>query len=1245
MPNEIIPNELVQHELKIPPDFPERQRALDPTRSFICEAPAGSGKTELLTQRFLTLLSRVDRPEEILAITFTRKATGEMRERILKALQYAQHSIPKESHKKTTWKLARAVIERDQQFQWNLLENPSRLRIQTFDSLCTSLTRQLPLESTLGSQPQIQEDAEELYHRAVHALLATLEDNTPWAQSLSELLGLLDNRFDRFENLMIDMLARRETWLPLLISSQSTQNIKNILENNFRNVIRERIHAVREKIPAHLHHEIIALASYSAANVRAESYHSAIVNCLDMDLHFQQLPDEQPEHLSRWIGLAGLFVSFAGEWRKSASVRIGFPSGETRDEKLMSIHRKQQWKNIIDLLSSREGMLEAFRNLRSLPRPALDEEQWRILQALFEILPVLVAQLTLIFRAQNAIDFTELSLAARRALGDAEAPSNLALRMDYQLKHILVDEFQDTSVSQVDLLNSLTRGWMPSDGRTLFCVGDAMQSIYAFRGANVGLFLHCREHGLANVSLENIQLQTNFRSQAGLVDWINRVFSASFPQENDISSGAVKYSPAAAIHPKEEGKAVWLHAFVDHDNHYEEARYILGIIRKTKMDNPDASIAILIRSRDHASHILPLLKDNHITYRAVDLEPLQNHAVIQDLLALTRALLHPADRTAWLAILRAPWCGLNLADLETIANIREINHNESEKKLPLPVVLEQCLLAMELSTKEFHPLVTSPLARGRDSADVNSPLQFVDDINNSANEKTNSNTTFALPRGDEPDLFMPQSIQIGNQQLSLLSEDGIKRLQRVLPILQTTNAQRDRKSLRQWIQGCWLLLGGPAVVENETALNNANVFFDLLEKWEYTSSLPSFEVLMRDVEKLYAQPDANADDSLQIMTIHKSKGLEFDVVIVPALHRKSRSDDSPVLLWQQRLNAQGDSELLMAPLTKIMDAKRKPKKHPSYFHLREEDNKKHLLENCRLLYVACTRARKKLYLSAQVKRDEEESARCKDPASSSLLNSIWQSVQSRMTPVENKQPLEPITQEKIFKPRALHRLDNQWQQPVAPAGQLLANYIPPFDYQEDSNLINLQWQSNTVRHTGTVVHRYLQAFAESGLQHWSENRIHQRQRNIENMLKTLGVSSIDLHTASQRVIKILCNLINDPQAQKILATDYPFAANEFAVTLNTASGPLQLIIDRVYQDHLNCLWIVDYKTSEPMEGQSLEDFFNQEIITYQQKMNLYNTAMQQMGYQQVKMALYFPVIGGWREMPFARNYTSQPTSK
>lgn len=1148
----------MQNEFTLPPDFLERQLALDPTQSFICEAPAGSGKTELLTQRFLTLLSRVKQPEEILAITFTRKATGEMRERIVKALHEAQLPMPEQPHKQTTWKLATAVIKADQEHQWQLLENPTRLRIQTFDSLCTSLTRQLPLESSLGAQPQIHEDAEELYRRAVRSLLATFEQDTTWADALSQLLSLLDNRFDRFEDLMIDMLARRESWLPLLYLYTNKEDIKPLLEKNLQRVICEKIELLREKIPTHLHKKIIDLVSYAAANIRAKMPNEKPPACLNMNLSFQLLPEGKCEYLAHWLEIYDFLLTKDGKWRKALTVNNGFPPGETKEEKEAAKNIKQQAFDIIDTLSASDGLQNVLLDLSKLPDPKLDENQWNILQALFNFLPHLAAKLTVIFGSQNAIDFTELNLAARRAFGSEDSPSNLALRLDYQLQHILVDEFQDTSSSQVDLLNRLTQGWTVGDGRTLFCVGDAMQSIYAFRGANVGLFLHCREQGLDNVLLKKIQLTTNFRSQAGIVEWTNQIFSSSFPQTDDINLGAVVYSLANAIHPKETDEAVNVTAFVDHQDQNAEANYILETIRQTRADTPEATIAILVRNRNHAAQILKLLNRHAIRYTAVDLEPLENHAVIQDLLALTRALLHPADRTAWLAVLRAPWCGLCLADLEIIANTPAIDSNKTETKLPLPGVLEQCVLAY--------------------------------------------------------------------QALSL-SDDGRVRLQRVLPILQTANTERDRKTFRQWVQGCWLLLGGPAVAKDETSLKNAEVYFNLLESWEYSSSLPSFDLLMKKVKKLYAQPDSEADQRLQIMTIHKSKGLEFDVVIVPGLNRKSRNDDAPMLLWQQRLNSQGKFELLMAPLTK-----KDFDKHPTYKHLTAELNKKQELETCRLLYVACTRARKKLYLSFNINIDTKDPTKFQNISNDTLLKSIWNAVQLKIKIVEKSLSDAIDHVDNSNQEKTLYRLHSDWQQPVAPQGQLLANYIPQFDYQEDSNQINLQCQSNTARHTGTVVHRYLQAFAESGLQHWPETRIHQCQSKIKNQLKTLGVSITDIDSATQRAIKILCNVINDSQAQKILSNNYSFSANEFAVTLNTASGPLHLVMDRVYQDHSGHLWIIDYKTSEPGEDQSLEDFYQQEVITYQQKMSLYKMAMERLGDQPVKMALYFPVIGGWREI-------------
>jgi hypothetical protein len=121
-------------------DQAERERALDPSRSFIVQAPAGSGKTSLLVSRFLKLLSLTDKPEEVLAITFTRKAAAEMRKRVIGKLS-------------------------------NPGEIAHRLRIMTMDAFCASLTRQVPVLARFGAQPEIVEDASDLYFEAAFRTL------------------------------------------------------------------------------------------------------------------------------------------------------------------------------------------------------------------------------------------------------------------------------------------------------------------------------------------------------------------------------------------------------------------------------------------------------------------------------------------------------------------------------------------------------------------------------------------------------------------------------------------------------------------------------------------------------------------------------------------------------------------------------------------------------------------------------------------------------------------------------------------------------------------------------------------------------------------------------------------------------------------------------------------------------------------------------------------------------------------
>ena len=156
-------------------DAQSRLHALE-LSSFIVEAPAGAGKTELLTQRFLKLLPTVKQPEEIIAITFTNKAAAEMRLRILDSLiAAATENKPTEPHKQITYNLSLQALQHADIHNWQLIENPSRLRIFTIDSLCAHLARQMPLMSRFGAQPRVTDNADALYTQAAEQTLTLLE--------------------------------------------------------------------------------------------------------------------------------------------------------------------------------------------------------------------------------------------------------------------------------------------------------------------------------------------------------------------------------------------------------------------------------------------------------------------------------------------------------------------------------------------------------------------------------------------------------------------------------------------------------------------------------------------------------------------------------------------------------------------------------------------------------------------------------------------------------------------------------------------------------------------------------------------------------------------------------------------------------------------------------------------------------------------------------------------------------------
>ncbi|HOB00087.1 MAG TPA: UvrD-helicase domain-containing protein, partial [Casimicrobium huifangae] len=196
-----------------------RERVVDPKGSFIVQAPAGSGKTELLVQRLLALLATVDDPAEVLAITFTRKAAQEMRERLIGALeQAAQPAAPSMRPVELARRaLALPVLARDQALGWRLREQPDRLVIDTFDAFCARIVARSYLsrvagEGALGS---VTDAAETLYREAATRALGAAEV----ADAVRGVLTVAGNQVDSVVELLAGLLARRAQWLGAAIDT------------------------------------------------------------------------------------------------------------------------------------------------------------------------------------------------------------------------------------------------------------------------------------------------------------------------------------------------------------------------------------------------------------------------------------------------------------------------------------------------------------------------------------------------------------------------------------------------------------------------------------------------------------------------------------------------------------------------------------------------------------------------------------------------------------------------------------------------------------------------------------------------------------------------------------------------------------------------------------------------------------------------------------------------------------------
>lgn len=1093
-------------------DSSQRARALDTQRSFIVQAPAGSGKTELLTQRFLALLAEVEKiPEQIVAITFTRKAAAEMRHRILQQLYKAKtQPMPDVEHEKKTWTLARAVLARSEQSGWDLLENPNRLSIQTIDALAASITNKMPLLSRFGTQPAIIENPQTLYLQAARDVLKTLDQQTPWQESLKLLLRMLDNRWDSAERLLADLLACREQWQGYVLYAKDQQALKQQLEVSLKRLVEDHLCDVEALLSDSLKNEWMRLAEFAG---RTLSPNPSPIN-------------ERGERLDIWRDLVSLVLTNDGKWRKKIDSSIGFPAPSTvknKEEKALYKEMKQAMANFIEQLSAIPKLEQALQTLQKLPSPFYEDHQWAQLNALFTLLPILLAQLRVLFQRYGKVDFTEISLSALYALGQEDNPTDLALALDYRIQHLLVDEFQDTSIIQFQLLEKLTQAWQPHDGRTLFLVGDPMQSIYRFRQADVGLFLQAQRCGIGDIQLELIQLTSNFRSQSNLITWVNNTFAELMPKNNHQLHGAVTYNASYAV-KNDNNSNIHYYSVV---NEAEEAKLIAECIKTIQDKTPKASIALLVRARTHLRTLLPSLKKANIAYHAVEIDYLGERAVVQDLASLTRALLFLYDRIAWLAVLRAPWCGMTLNALTELV-------------------------------------------------------------------------------GEDKDALIWEQLQHYACKTT--------RLEYVISILKQALEQRDRQSLREWIEGVWISLGGPACLHSSQELQDAKTYFELLDKLEAGDEPITIERITDALARLHAPAKLHSQDNpVTVMTIHKAKGLEFDQVIITGLERRSPYDDKSLIAWLETTLSDNESHWFIASMQRSQD-----KRQHLYDYLRKQEQAKQDYETTRLLYVGVTRAKNHLHLVTQLAAEKDKSF---TPESGSFLNLLWPLYQHAFlkTEQDTHDSFDKAVSPAESKGHHLMRLSQDWMLP-----NKIKTYVDNPLSSMNNNLLdpkNYQWQQPFQEVVGNLVHRVLASIALQGLDKWDSHRIEHLQQSWKQYLLEEGVITSRVNEALMRVSLAIKNTLEDPKGRWILSSNHIEHQCEWALQIKRNGHVSEGRIDRSFVDKANTRWIIDYKTTDQVS-----------ITEHQTQLRYYATILSLLEQRTIRYALYFPLSKEWKEL-------------
>lgn len=639
-------------------DTQQREEALDLSSCFVVRAPAGSGKTELLARRVLKALSQVSQPDHCLLLTFTQKAVGELQERMSHVFRVPESDLLEE-----TAQLRSLVFKQAREQNWSLSTFWQRIRIKTLDAYFGDLMHTFhPKEerdTKIKISPALQSELiiEEFFKE--YLIKAPCPD-------LVEIAAVYENSFTQLRRLLKELYQSRELWMSDIFSFEE----KSLpLEEFFKEQVKyvENLFVEKKDIFESIYHWLCAYKE-KIPQVTFEN-------------------KDWLENLELWKIYSEVFITKSGSWRKKFTSKNGFPA----QKDLLQWHTKEDKEQLIEQID----LCQEFFENNQLIKPFFslldfwphNHKIQSFNQLWIKVFKKLIAFSQVYKERENLTDYTDVTMGLWLLKEQEQSWPLVESSLEKSTYHIFVDEAQDLSFIQLEILKKIFSICSFQPQRSFFLVGDPGQAIYHFRGSELGVFEAIEKMNLPGVSFRALALKMNFRSSPTLVKFFNEYSKKFFGEFSWPFLGVDKAAQAYSLKIEKTANNIQAHSDIENprlekstdikaqyfDSAQSEARSIILEIKKYLQINPQATCALLGRDRKTLKPFIREAEKSQLSVNTTGLYYFLDKEIFFDIFALTRVLLQPEKKEYWMPALRGIFFGANPNDIDIF--FRE--HDES----------------------------------------------------------------------------------------------------------------------------------------------------------------------------------------------------------------------------------------------------------------------------------------------------------------------------------------------------------------------------------------------------------------------------------------------------------------------------------------------------------------------------------------------------------------------------------------